>query len=148
MRCCTRCKLSKSLDKFYQNRNYADGYHRWCKECFLEDGAFRDKQNPERRKEYKRRYNRKHREELRYKRIFKVYGMPRDEWERRKRDQNNCCKLCNSSERPLVVDHCHISGKVRGLICNRCNRALGLFGDNVEGVQNALKYLKDFLNDL
>jgi len=42
----------------------------------------------------------------------------------------------------LVVDHCHSTGKIRGLLCHNCNRALGLMQDNVETLQNAIDYLK------
>jgi len=43
----------------------------------------------------------------------------------------------------LCVDHCHKTGKVRGLICNSCNIGLGVFKDNVEVLQRAIEYLKE-----
>lgn len=42
----------------------------------------------------------------------------------------------------LVVDHCHSSGEVRGLLCHNCNRALGLFKDSRENLLNAVEYLE------
>lgn len=42
----------------------------------------------------------------------------------------------------LVVDHCHSSGKVRGLLCHNCNRALGLFQDSMSSLTRAIEYLK------
>ena len=42
----------------------------------------------------------------------------------------------------LNVDHCHETGKIRGLLCHNCNRALGLFKDNVEFLERAILYLK------
>lgn len=42
----------------------------------------------------------------------------------------------------LSVDHDHSTGAVRGILCNACNRALGTFGDTVEGLERALGYLK------
>ena len=42
----------------------------------------------------------------------------------------------------LVVDHCHATGTVRGLLCHNCNRALGLLHDNTEVLLNAIKYLE------
>lgn len=64
--------------------------------------------------------------------------------------QNHLCKICNlpgfkldpRSKTLLVVDHCHSTGKVRGLLCHNCNRALGLFKDNTNSIENALNYLK------
>lgn len=66
-------------------------------------------------------------------------------------DQEGLCKICRkvgflmNKERHkllLVVDHCHATGKVRGLLCHNCNRALGLFKDNQESLEAAISYLK------
>lgn len=43
----------------------------------------------------------------------------------------------------LCVDHCHITNKVRGLLCRDCNFALGLFKDNINNLTNAIKYLEN-----
>lgn len=51
------------------------------------------------------------------------------------------CSICGSEER-LVVDHCHNSGEVRGMLCNHCNRGLGHFRDNPETMLNAIAYLR------
>ena len=61
--------------------------------------------------------------------------------------QNGLCAICgginNSGRRftALAVDHCHVTRRVRGLLCNRCNRVLGLFDDNATLLEKALKYL-------
>lgn len=47
----------------------------------------------------------------------------------------------------LVVDHCHDSGAVRGLLCHNCNRALGLLQDNIDNVNRAAAYLRGRCND-
>jgi hypothetical protein len=55
-------------------------------------------------------------------------------------------KCQENAKKPLtrpVIDHCHITGKVRGLLCSKCNKALGLFSDNLNTLEQALKYLKD-----
>lgn len=67
--------------------------------------------------------------------------------------QDNKCAICHTTEETklgpngtlvrMSVDHCHTSGKVRGLLCNRCNRALGLLGDSVDLLQKAIVYLKE-----
>lgn len=66
--------------------------------------------------------------------------------------QQNCCKICKRPEttvdgrygkvRTLSVDHCHKTGRVRGLLCEGCNRALGLMKDDVELLGKAIDYLK------
>ena len=60
------------------------------------------------------------------------------------------CDICNSEgffinpnyNLKFVVDHCHTSGMVRGWLCHNCNRALGLFQDNIETMEKAIAYLK------
>jgi hypothetical protein len=69
------------------------------------------------------------------------------------RKQSNLCAICGKPETKkihgfsltLSVDHCHISGKVRGLLCAKCNQLIGLAGDNGDSLvvlQSALDYLK------
>jgi hypothetical protein len=41
----------------------------------------------------------------------------------------------------MCIDHCHTTGKVRGLLCHACNRALGNFGDNIANLEQAIIYL-------
>jgi hypothetical protein len=59
--------------------------------------------------------------------------------------QNGLCAICKKTETGktsnLCVDHCHKTGKVRGLLCNNCNKGLGLFKDNPEVLLNASAYL-------
>lgn len=68
-------------------------------------------------------------------------------------DQHNHCAICgttngmgngvaNPKNITLAVDHCHITGKIRGLLCNLCNRALGLFQDNIMNLEMAITYLE------
>lgn len=65
------------------------------------------------------------------------------------KEQGGCCAICgtNRSERAgepinFSVDHCHTTGAIRGLLCNMCNRGLGFFGDNLEGIKKAVAYLE------
>jgi hypothetical protein len=66
-----------------------------------------------------------------------------NEIEAMKEAQGHKCPLC-LIERKLVKDHCHETGLIRGLICRGCNSALGVFGDNEEGLLRALDYLRTF----
>lgn len=55
--------------------------------------------------------------------------------------QHNKCAICQKQKR-LVVDHCHETKVVRGLLCFSCNTSLGQFGDNITGIKNVLSYLE------
>jgi hypothetical protein len=52
------------------------------------------------------------------------------------------CAICKCTEGRLVLDHCHLTGKWRGLLCDDCNHGLGKFKDSVENLQGAIDYLK------
>lgn len=60
--------------------------------------------------------------------------------------QNHCCFLCEVHESKLksklAVDHCHISNKIRGLLCNNCNRGIGHLKHNIKTLTKAIKYLE------
>ena len=73
------------------------------------------------------------------------FGINNDQYEAMLEEQNHLCLICNSKDdcgRMLAVDHCHTTGRVRGLLCTNCNTALGLFGDKIELLQKALEYIK------
>lgn len=53
----------------------------------------------------------------------------------------NICAICGSKDRPMHIDHDHETGTIRDLLCQPCNRALGLFGDSLEVLEAALAYL-------
>jgi hypothetical protein len=70
------------------------------------------------------------------------YDLSHEEFERMFSDQGGRCKICRREAR-LCVDHCHESGKVRGLLCSGCNRGLGFFRDDSKALSNAVQYLAD-----
>ena len=76
--------------------------------------------------------------------LKRSYGITLEEFKSMKESQGNVCKVCKLPEphnRELAVDHCHITGKVRGLLCTNCNQGLGLFKDNRDLLLSAIKYL-------
>jgi DNA-directed RNA polymerase specialized sigma subunit len=54
---------------------------------------------------------------------------------------SNCCEICSSTDN-LCYDHDHNTMKFRGVLCRSCNKAIGLLGDTVEGLQKAVDYLE------
>jgi Recombination endonuclease VII len=76
-------------------------------------------------------------------RLRTSYGLSVAEFDALVEKQNKCCAICEKEfERTPQVDHDHKTGKVRGLLCIKCNRALGLFADDSNVLKNAITYLE------
>jgi hypothetical protein len=82
--------------------------------------------------------------------LRRTYGIGWDDYCQMLADQNAKCAICNGEgfvmkgchKMKLVVDHCHKTGEVRGLLCHNCNRALGLLQDDIKSIENAKAYLE------
>ena len=110
--------------------------------------------NPEKRREAKQKYRENNQglvnANRRKSRLKRVYGLEYGEYERMYTAQGGVCAICHQPEtamqngvlRLLSVDHCHDTGKVRGLLCHHCNAGLGHFRDNADIMQAAMDYLK------
>jgi Recombination endonuclease VII len=86
--------------------------------------------------------------------VKRYYNLDAEQYLQMILDQNNCCAICNQPEthknrngdvRPLNVDHCHKTGKVRALLCTHCNSMLGQAFDKVERLQKGIDYLNKHL---
>lgn len=85
-----------------------------------------------------------------YKRKLAQYGLTPENYADLQTLQGGACAICNGPERAsapdgnpkqLAVDHCHVSGQVRALLCSSCNRGLGLFQDDPVLLRKAAEYL-------
>ncbi len=74
-------------------------------------------------------------------RLVNMYGITLAEYNQMVEDQKSECLICHKKFEKLVVDHDHSTGKVRGLLCLRCNLALGQFSDDVSLLRGAIEYL-------
>ena len=130
MKQCTACGDLKPEDEFYffKARNWRDSN---CKKCRL--AANRD---------YAREYHKKHARRILLK---KMYGMSLEDYDKLLKQQDGVCAICLQDEPngPLRVDHDHETGQVRGLLCHKCNAALGLLNDSPEIIAQALEYLNE-----
>ena len=79
-------------------------------------------------------------------RVKSIYGITQDEYNVLYDAQGGCCAICGDHQidlnRPLHIDHNHETGKIRGLLCNKCNFILGLSNENKEILQNCIAYLE------
>ena len=92
------------------------------------------------------KYYQKNREKIEGKRLERVYGITMEDYNMLFDAQDGCCALCDTHatelSKRLLVDHCHESGEIRGLLCTRCNSAIAQLGDNEEGMRKALDYME------
>ena len=79
------------------------------------------------------------------------YGITQEQYEDLLIDQLGVCAICKKREKSkdkrgntklLFIDHCHTTGKIRGLLCHNCNTALGHFKDSEESLVSAIEYLR------
>lgn len=81
--------------------------------------------------------------------LRKNYGITLDEWKDLFVKQGLCCAICKSlfpnTKNDWHTDHCHATGKVRGILCHNCNRGLGEFKDNVANIKATIEYLQTHL---
>lgn len=92
------------------------------------------RENPERAAEYRHRYK-----------LKAKYGLTVEAYDAMLAGQGNACAICEeqcATGRRLAVDHCHDTGRVRGLLCVRCNRAVGLLMDDPERADSLATYLR------
>lgn len=138
-------KLSRNKTKFYYTQTLR------CKQCNRE--RCKKWQQIHWRKRYEKEKNTE-----KYKRMSKnitlkrQFGITLEDYERMLKEQNDCCAICFKTEkvkdgkyktlRSLSVDHCHDTKKVRGLLCNNCNRMLGYSQDSIAIHESAINYLK------
>jgi hypothetical protein len=131
---CSKCNhtFPATYEFFYKHSSRKDGLDPWCKEC-------------------KREYDNKH-----YK--LKNYGITIDEYNKLIEKQNNRCAICGidfdflekvrkynkvpGTGKPRI-DHDHNTGKIRGLLCDDCNTALGIFQENPLILIKAINYIQN-----
>ncbi len=77
--------------------------------------------------------------------LKRTYGLTLEAWDQLFERQGRACALCErrdpGSERGWHVDHDHVTDRIRGILCIRCNSALGALGDNAKGLAKALRYV-------
>lgn len=159
-KCCRLCGDSKPLDEFHRASGTRDGHRGECKSCFRELAKARydsaravertekwRKANPERYADYRREYQsrperKRAMRDLYYRRTF---GISADEFDELLEEQGGGCAICGKPpDRAggMHLDHDHETGVIRGILCQPCNHAVGLFQDNPDLLEKAARYLR------
>jgi hypothetical protein len=135
---CSVCKEEKPLSEFPMRKTHRPGKPvSQCTAC---------------RVAYNKAYRAKNKEKVleieRKSKLKMTYGITVDQYDALLHRQDGKCAICAAKKpggrtKMFFIDHCHSTGKVRGLLCMRCNTGLGLFLDNPKFLLNAISYLKE-----
>jgi len=136
---CVGCGEEKALEEF--PKAGAGRYRHKCKPCYnAEQAAWREENKDSIRASWRKAHGKYYTSDKRRNKTLRAYGLDEQAYNEMFDEQGGLCKIC-SRELPLVVDHCHETGKIRGLLCNQCNVGLGCFQDDVDRLRLALVYL-------
>ena len=132
MKKCPKCGEQKPLSEFHKNKSSKDGLARMCAICSTIQSRDWYRKNPH----VKKNAN-----------LLREYGVSLEQFEAMVLKQHGKCAICQNEFKDSVdtcVDHNHTTGQVRELLCNHCNRAIGLFKESLATVKSALVYLEKY----
>lgn len=138
---CTYCKIEKDVSEYAKDSRTKLGVTSRCLRCHYKIA----KEKYHNDEEYRKKTNQSNRNNT----LLKRYGIDVSQFEAMIEEQGNSCLVCkiqfdksSSSQKPNI-DHCHRTGKVRGILCTLCNAGLGSFRDSQMFLYSAITYLKD-----
>ncbi len=147
MKCCVTCGVDKEDNDFHKHPLTKDGRQSSCKLCcsiYRKSYAIRNKEQIKLQRSITSKE--KTTEQRRKMKYLERYNLSIEQYEDMLKLQNGVCAIClgkpTGKKTRLCVDHCHDTGKVRGLLCNECNVGLGRFRDKVDLLASAIEYLK------
>jgi len=153
---CSNCKLEKPLNEFSKEKSNKDGYTYNCKVCrnkkyndWAKNNKDKVREKNAKNSEIRKKYYQSDVgvESSRRTHLKRKFDITLEYYNEKLKEQCGVCDICKQPEtyginKFLSVDHCHINNEIRGLLCNNCNRAIGLLKDNIIVLENAINYLK------
>lgn len=136
---CTKCKIGKPLTEFFKAKDQKSGLSPSCKTCNMAQS---------------RAWAIKNRDKHKFYSLKTDTGITRQQYEELFAQQDGVCAICSKiasvtdPNKKLAVDHNHKTGFVRGLLCHKCNLALGYLKDDVELFEKAIYYIKNYTTNL
>lgn len=145
---CPRCKVKKALSEFHRSQTNYHGITVYCKQCSYEKHAAYINKSPkhkaraaERAREWREKNPERERDNGRKSR----YGMAKGAYAEMLAAQEHKCAICRSPDPggrgSFHVDHCHSTGRIRGLLCHGCNVSIGHFQNDPNILRAAIDYL-------
>jgi len=159
-KCCMGCLEQLPISSFSIQKNYPDGLHHKCKNCLASVRKVKstDPHVILKRRKAVAKYRAENPNSGVNRHLFNKFGISLEQYEELFERQGGVCALCKKPETTrrnkkgdggerLAVDHCHDTGVVRGLLCFKCNTAIGALGDTHESAIKAMKYLSSWVID-
>lgn len=135
---CSKCKAEKEIGKFYRNKSRPDGYAHECSDCTRQRLEVWRLANPMKASSYRARDPQQKRKND----LLRMYGLNEKAYLSLLEVQGNACAICQGEfSKTPHVDHCHKTNQVRGLLCQRCNTAIGLLNDDPIVIERAKEYI-------
>lgn len=156
MKTCKSCNKDKLYTDFHKKSSSTDGYFSICKICRKTTHLKYYKNNKQKYRDSWKRWSSNNIEDYKYyswiKDLKRNYGLTLDQYNNMLEVQNNKCAICFKDQKDisnfrLSVDHCHKTGKIRGLLCNSCNTAIGSLNDDTQILNSAINYLNQSLDN-
>lgn len=138
---CSKCKRNLPSVEFHKTTSTLCGYTARCKECRNEACRQWCESNPERRRAAYEGWVKRNPRIRKNSLLRSTYGITIEQYDEMFLKQGGACAICKEPKK-LVVDHCHTTGKVRGLLCNFCNTMIGKMQEKAEKFESAISYLK------
>lgn len=148
LKTCPKCGVQKPFDQYPKNKRNKHGIGTYCCTCSAEI-VREHRATPEGQKAHRaasKRWREENRDRHADNHAKWLYGIEHGTYADMLAKQNGRCAICGTDEpgngvRRFHIDHCHSSKKVRGLLCDQCNRGLGIFRDSVKLLSSAIDYL-------
>ncbi len=143
---CTRCNESFALveDNFYKDSRKKSGFQARCKSCCIAAVKRIHTEQREVQNQWQRDYRKSNPGLYFAQRLQREYGITTEQYTAIWEEQGRCCGICKGvtpGPKSWHIDHDHKTRKVRGILCHSCNTGLGLLGDTIAGLQQAMAYL-------
>ena len=142
---CGKCRKVLGLENFHKDSTSWSGYSGTCKSCVCKyQVGYRQKYHARLREKKRASYYLKNPLQRYLLGAQKMYGITPVEYAELYIKQDGRCAIClDKPIQRLAIDHDHQTGKVRGLLCIKCNRALGLVADSSSILKYAIAYLEN-----
>jgi hypothetical protein len=144
-------EIKERRHKYYEkNKKHINIKARECYESHKKERKIYEKEYRTNHKKETKEYILKNKEHIRKKdknwHLIQKFGITLEQYNEMLTKQNDCCAICgrhkSELKKALAVDHNHETLKIRGLLCEKCNRGIGYLCDDINLLKKAIKFLK------